>query len=187
MTLNLQKSDFSLRPIALEDAELMHSWRNRPEVRNGMFPSKEISLEVHIAWLKATLAAPSKLYSFFCYREKPFGVVGFYAMDHEHSRGEWAFYMGGERDALPKGAGVAMEYLAVDAYFARGLNRLSCQVLESNERVVRIHERFGFQHEGRLRQHVLKPDGRKDVICLSMLSTEWEALRAVRRSEIFAN
>ena len=50
-----------------------------------------------------------------------------------------------------------METLALDyAFNELKINRLECEVLEFNSKVISFHKKFGFQEEGRKKQGVRK-------------------------------
>ena len=49
-----------VRPATQEDAELLHRWRNDPEVRGLSRSSDPIALDTHAAWLRASLASPDR-------------------------------------------------------------------------------------------------------------------------------
>ena len=57
------------------------------------------------------------------------------------------------------------------------LDKLCCEVLATNEGVVKMHERYGFQVDGVLRRHVIKAGVRIDVVTMSLLRDEWAASR----------
>ena len=40
-----------------------------------------------------------------------------------------------------------------------------------------MHRRFGFVQEGLFRKHILKRGAFNDVVCITILKEEWEALR----------
>ena len=63
------------------------------------------------------------------------------------------------------------------AFVDLGLEKLCCEVLASNEGVVKMHERYGFTIDGVLRRHVVKADRRVDVVAMSLLRDEWLAGR----------
>ncbi len=46
---------FTLRPAKIEDAEIIHQWRNNPEVRAVSFQEKAIPFESHRQWLQEKL------------------------------------------------------------------------------------------------------------------------------------
>ncbi len=58
-----------------------------------------------------------------------------------------------------------------------GLNKLCCEVLDTNRAVVDMHKRFGFQEEGLFRRHICKKGVWHDVVALAMLRDGWLALK----------
>ena len=69
--------------------------------------------------------------------------------------------------------------LAVLAYVfdERKLNKLLCEVFVSNDKVIAMHEKFGFRRESYFRQHVYKNGVFRDVVGLALLQREWQQLR----------
>lgn len=59
----------------------------------------------------------------------------------------------------------------------RRLQKLCCEVLATNEGVVKMHQRYGFHVDGVLRSHVIKAGARVDVITMSLLREEWAGSR----------
>ena len=187
MTLNLNYSDFSSRPVRMEDAEMMLEWRNRDAVREGMFHSRKLTIEEQIPWLQGRIDAPDCFYYIFEHQARPCGVFGVYDIDAETGIGEWVFFMGPGEPGLPRGAGAAMEFLALDTFFGvHGLRRLVGRTLKSNARVWKMHERFGFTMEGCLREHVLKDGEYIDLMYIGMFAREWQAIRGTHFRELFA-
>ena len=165
-----------LRPIRDDELELMLSWRNLPEVRSKMYTKHEISLEEHLAWWERVSKGDRDLYFFYEQDGKPYGVVGFNAIDKVNNRAAWAFYAAPN---APKGTGSKMEFLALEyAFNELGLNKLCCEVLAFNEPVIKLHNKFGFVEEGVYRQHHWIDDHYEDIYLLGMLATEWHEKRA---------
>lgn len=50
------------RPVVIEDAELLLSWANDPDVRSQGFNPEPIALATHMAWLERRLAASDELF-----------------------------------------------------------------------------------------------------------------------------
>ena len=59
----------------------------------------------------------------------------------------------------------------------RKLNKLLCEVFVSNDKVIAMHEKFGFRRESYFRQHVHKGGTFRDVVGLALLQREWQQLR----------
>jgi len=57
------------------------------------------------------------------------------------------------------------------------LDKLCCEVLASNEGVVKMHQRYGFHVDGIMREHVVKAGERVDVVTMSLLRDEWTSSR----------
>jgi RimJ/RimL family protein N-acetyltransferase len=58
-----------------------------------------------------------------------------------------------------------------------GLEKLNCEVLDTNPAVVRLHKKFGFCEEGVRRANVIKAGRRVDVRLLGLLREEWSATK----------
>lgn len=90
----------------------------------------------------------------------------------------------GEKDLWGRGYGTEATRLMLDhAFSTMGLHRVSLAVFSFNERAIRSYEKVGFVVEGRAREAIFR-DGRFwDEISMSMLASEWRALKAapVRR------
>jgi RimJ/RimL family protein N-acetyltransferase len=50
------------------------------------------------------------------------------------------------------------------------------RVYAENKRAIRAYEKVGFVHEGRMRQAVYKNGSYSDILCMSVLREEWDAL-----------
>ena len=105
------------------------------------------------------------------------GLLSLSEIDRINRRCSWAYYLG-ETDV--RGAGLARSLeLTVYAHVFEtlGLNKLCCEVLAFNDRVVALHEKFGSKVEGTLHQHVCKDGQFHDVVRMAMLREDWPAVR----------
>lgn len=188
MSLGLNYNDFSQRPVVLEDAAMMLEWRNREPVRRGMFHSRAFTLEEQIPWLRSRIESDSSFYFIFQFQGRPAGVFGVYDVDPGQGVGEWVYFMGPRFPELPKGAGAAMEFIALDTFFYEvGIRRLWGRTLKSNERVWRIHQRFGFRIEGAMREHAVKDGELIDMLIVGLLEREWRLERERQFPSVFAS
>ncbi|MBQ5963374.1 UDP-4-amino-4,6-dideoxy-N-acetyl-beta-L-altrosamine N-acetyltransferase [Massilia sp. ZL223] len=164
-----------LRAIADDELELMLAWRNAPTVRANMYTRHEITLAEHSAWWRATQQRPDRRYFMYEYQGRACGVVGFTDIDAASLNASWAFYAAPD---APKGTGSRMELLALDyAFDELKLHKLHCEVLAFNEAVISLHQKFGFQVEGILRDQHKVDDKFVDVYRLGMLDAEWTIQR----------
>ncbi len=84
----------------------------------------------------------------------------------------------GEKDAWGRGFGTEATRLMLDhAFGTLGLHRIGLSVFSFNERAIRSYQSCGFVIEGRAREAIWR-DGRWwDEISMSVLQSDWEALR----------
>lgn len=77
------------------------------------------------------------------------------------------------------GAGSAMWFLLLDyAFRQKRLRKICSEVLAINEKVLAMHERFGFVQEGVLRAQTIKDDRPVDAVMFGLLADEWQAARS---------
>jgi len=167
----------SLREIADDgELELMREWRNAPQVRANMYTRHVISPEEHRQWWDRIRVSDRHCYRIFVRDGVPLGIVGFYDIDRESQHAVWAFYAAPD---APRGTGSAMEFAALDMAFGElGLRKLSCEVLEFNAAVIKLHHKFGFKTEGIFVQHHKTDTGHVDVHRLAIFADDWAQHRS---------
>jgi UDP-4-amino-4,6-dideoxy-N-acetyl-beta-L-altrosamine N-acetyltransferase len=167
----------SLRPLELADITRILAWRNLPEVAAYMYTDHRISEAEHARWFAAAMTDESRAYWIIELDGEPVGLANLYDISTLQKRAYWAFYLADGR-VRGRGVGSATERFVLRHVFGvRGLDKLCCEVLATNEGVVKMHQRYGFQVDGVLRRHVIKAGERVDVVTMSLLRDEWAASR----------
>lgn len=70
--------------------------------------------------------------------------------------------------------GSVLEFNLIDFVFEDlRLEKLNCEVLETNEAVVKMHKKFGFLEEGFRRANVIKENKRIGVHLLGLTKSNW--------------
>jgi len=155
-----------LRPIEGDEYRVIRAWRNHESIRKWMYNQHVISEEEHDAWWNKVSTSPKHRYLFYVKAGQALGVVGFTDILSEHKTAFWAFYSAPD---APKGTGSRMEELALEyAFNTLSLEKLSCEVISTNTRVVALHRRFGFVEEGCFRSHIEIDGVRQDVVRLAI-------------------
>jgi len=140
-----------------------------------MYSDHIISQKEHNLWFDNILENKTKKYLIYELDGKPVGLAGFTEINSQHNTAMWAYYIG--EDGTPKGTGQKLEKLTLDyAFNTLKLRKLSCEVIASNERVIHIHKKYGFQIEGNFKQHIIKDGVRVDVIRFAIFQEEWQKL-----------
>ena len=165
--------DIELRIITFDDIELVRNWRNSPEVAAYMYTSEEITSEQQVAWYSKVKDDTSCRYWMIMHGDKPLGLASITGINKTFNSCYWAFYLG---DTTFRGGGVGakVEYSVIEyAFNELKLNKLRCEVIAFNEKVIQMHEKFGFRREAYYRQHTLKDGKFLDVVGLALLKQDW--------------
>jgi UDP-4-amino-4,6-dideoxy-N-acetyl-beta-L-altrosamine N-acetyltransferase len=167
-----------LRPVEPADSARLLAWRNAPEVSAFMYSDHLISQAEHDRWFAGIGADPRRAYWIIEVDGVPAGLANLADIEQTHGRCAWAYYLA-DPSVRGKGVGSYVEYWMLEEVFTRrGLRKLWCEVLVSNEPVWRLHGKFGFVEEARFRAHVVKDGQPQDVLGLGLLAEEWAARRA---------
>lgn len=168
----------SLREITKcthEQKKAVRKIRNQNSVRESMYTEHKISLDEHLAWVQRLEHDNRQIVFIVLMNDVVSGVVSVNAIDRIHLKSDWAFYL----DANVRGGlGAALEFGLINFIFQRvGLEKLNCEVIETNEAVVKLHKRFGFVEEGFRRENIIKKESRIGVFCLGLTKSDWEKMK----------
>ena len=179
------KKDIQLKPVEKEDLELIRAWRNSPEVSAFMYTENAISKEEQEAWFERIRNDTTSRYWLITYEGKKLGLASLTGINPTFNSCFWAFYLG---DTSVRGAGIGAKVeLRVLTYVFEELklNKLRCEVFAFNDKVIKMHEKFGFRREAYFRQHCLKGGKYEDVVGLALLRSEWEQLKGNLKRKVF--
>ncbi len=177
-----------LRNVREHDLEMVRGWRMSPEITRYMYTDPDIPLQDQSRWFAQVSASPRDRVWIIELTDGdiPVGLMSLTDIDHTHRRACWAYYIADER-ARGKGLAKSLEINIYRYVFEElGFNRLGCEVLAFNDRVVSIHEKFGSKVEGVLRQHIRKGDDVHDVVRMAVLAKDWPAIQEKFASERIA-
>lgn len=164
--------NINTRKLDLADLEQVLEWRNHPEVRKYMYTQHEITREEHFNWFESVSNDKSKVYLIAEIEGKPTGLINFTEINEKNKTAFWGFYSG---DLSTKGVGRLMEESALNyAFNCLKLRKLSCEVLSSNPRVIKLHRRYGFSIEGIFKKHFVDSASEElDIYRLALTKSEW--------------
>lgn len=176
--------DIELSQLTIADIELVRTWRNSEEVASFMYNEQEISPEDQVKWFKNIDWNRSR-YWIIKYNGKKLGLASINNIDTTLQSCYWAFYLG---DTSVRGAGIGakvefniLEYVFNDL----NLNKLRCEVFVTNDKVIKMHEKFGFRREAYYREHCIKGDKKLDVVGLAILKSEWATIKEPQSKRIY--
>lgn len=165
------------RKVQESDLEKIRLWRTNPEVTKYMYTDPLITREEQLQWFKKINSDSTKRYWVVNVDGQDVGIVCLYGIDFLNKRATWAYYIG-EENIRGIGIGKNIELNILDYVFeVLLLNKLCCEVLTENEKVVKIHEKLGSKIEGVRRQHILKGEEYKDIVEMGILREEWKNIK----------
>lgn len=169
-----------LRRICRNDLDRVREWRMLPEITRHMYTDPQITPAEQNAWFERIAASAADLVWIIELAEAdlPVGILSLTEIDAVNRRACWAYYIA-QPEARGKGLAKTLELNIYRYVFEElQLNRLWCEVLTSNERVVSLHEKFGSRVEGVLREHVIKNGQKLDIVRMAVLASDWLEIKA---------
>jgi UDP-4-amino-4,6-dideoxy-N-acetyl-beta-L-altrosamine N-acetyltransferase len=168
---------YYLRNITKFDSDKIRKWRNNVSVSKYMHNENYITKKSHDIWFKNSIKDKTRHYWIIGYKNIDVGLINIYDIENNHKRCYWGFYIG-EDSFRNKGVGSYAEYaLLYYCFDVLKINRLCCEVIDINKRVIEMHKKFGFKEEGIFRSHIIKHDNYMNVHYLALLNKDWNLIK----------
>ncbi len=180
-------SNIKLIRLEEEDLELVRNWRNSEDVAKYMYTENSITEKEQLNWFNSIKNESNCIYWIIEYNDKKLGLASLNGIDKTLQSCYWAFYLG---DSSVRGAGIGakIEYNVIEYVFSElKLNKLRCEVFVSNDKVIKMHEKYGFRREAYYREHCIKGNEKLDVVGLALLRSDWDQIKEMIRSKIYGN
>lgn len=154
--------------------------RNQESVRKSMYREHETPLDEHLAWVERLTSDKRQIVFVVLADDVVSGVVSINAIDRLHLKSDWAFYLD---ENVRGGLGAALEFGLINfVFYELGLEKLNCEIIETNDAVVKLHKKFSFKEEGYRRENIIKNQMRIGVYFLGLTKSDWirdrEAIKA---------
>ncbi len=160
-----------INQCTIKQQESVREIRNQQSVRKSMYTEHEINPKEHLAWIERLNFDNRQLVFVVLISERVVGLVSIYALDLVHKKSDWAFYLD---ERARGGLGAALEYALIDyAFDCLGLEKLNCEVIETNTTIVKMHKKFGFLSEGFRHSNIEKNGERIGVHFLGLTKQAW--------------
>ncbi len=169
--------DIKLNKIELKDIETVRKWRNSIDVAKYMYTEDKISEEQQKIWFEKNQKDKTCEYWVVTYGGKQIGLASITNIKIPLQSCYWAFYIG-DNSIRGEGIGSKIEYNVIDyVFYTLGLNKLRCEVFVENDKVIKMHEKFGFRREAFYREHCIKDGKKLDAVGLALLKSDWDKLK----------
>lgn len=167
-----------LRKMKREDIESYNRWSNDEEVVRNTYPNLDrYSMEdTEKFYNKIANSSSSKTYIIEdANNGNPIGITTLLNIDFFNQNAEFIIDIG-EKEYWGKGYGKeAMGLMLQIAFLELNLNRVYLRVFSFNERAIKLYEKIGFAHEGRLREAIFRDGKWHDIVNMGMLQREYLA------------
>lgn len=166
-----------LRALEATDVERCLAWHNDRNLYNTLVgPFRFVSRQAEQAWIEKRAAYSSTEISLaICVKASHQHIGNAYLREIDWiSRNSQLGIFIGDQNARSKGYGQsAIRQLLSYAFFDLGLIKVYVHVLADNEEAIHVYQRCGFQVEGRLKNHIFKKGGWKDLIAMGVCSEDY--------------
>lgn len=171
----LRGEKVALSLICREDLPIFVGWLNDPEVTIYLSMRRLITSEGEEEWYEKVRKDPrTRQFSIIALpEEEVIGVTGLDRIDPYDRSATFGIFLG-RKEYWGKGYGTETTILMLDyAFNCLGLHHVWLIVKDFNERAIKCYKKVGFREVGRLREAILQPDGRHDVIIMDILAREF--------------
>lgn len=173
--LKIYGNQVYIRPITVEDTDMVLSWRNAKRTVENFFYRKPISREEHLNWIENKVNKGLVHQFVVCDKndDTPLGVVYLQHFDEDSNKMESGVFMS---ESAPGGKGIgteAVKLLVYDYGFkVLGLHKQYARVLGSNLASQHLHLKAGFEEEGYAKDDVFLEGQYVDVVTYGVINPE---------------
>lgn len=161
-----------LRPLAATDLGRCVKWFSDPRILRFLGRNSPVILAEEERWFRDYQRRTDEQIFAIEVEGVHIGNLGLHKIDAAHRKADVGIVIG-EPELWSRGYGTeAMRVALRYAFDVLGLNRVSLDVLEHNERAIRTYERLGFQREGLHREDVYKDGVFVNVLRMGILARE---------------
>jgi ribosomal-protein-alanine N-acetyltransferase len=134
----------ALRAIAAADISLLYEWRNDPRTRSMFRDDQPLNFDSHARFVQQFFENAQADYWWIVEAAHvPIGTISLYRFNADRRTCEFGrFIIGREYRAL--GYGRRALALAMSVARSLGVERISCEVLSTNDCALRLYDRCGF-------------------------------------------
>lgn len=166
-----------LRGLDERDLEKVMRWRMKPEITRYMYTDPDLNMKKQKKWFRKVSSDDSYRYWVIQVDNVDIGVMYLTNIDFENRKCSWGYYIAND-SFRGRGLARALEYSLYEYVFEEmNFNKLWCEVLKQNEKVIKIHQKYGSEIEGELKQHIYKNGEFHDVVRMAITKDKWDRIK----------
>ncbi len=169
-----EETGIFLRPMTLEDTDLIIEWRNSRSVRSNFIYQEPFTREGHENWIHTMIDTGRAVQMIICLLDdgRPVGSVYIRDIDRRHNKAEYGIFIG-DPSARGRGAGTAAARLMLRYCFEEErLHRIFLRAFADNVQALRSYEKAGFVREAYLKDDVRIDGIYRDIVLMAALHHE---------------
>lgn len=162
---------FEFVKLKEEHLEMVLNWRTREDITRYMITDVEYDLDKQRKWFDKINKNPSESYWIIKYHAKPIGLISLNDIDLKNRHTRWGYYIGEEKYRM---YGAIIPYYLYSYVFEKlNLNKIIAEVLEGNDRVIKLNLLHGYRKVGIFKNHIFKNGKFHDLILLELTKKDW--------------
>jgi UDP-4-amino-4,6-dideoxy-N-acetyl-beta-L-altrosamine N-acetyltransferase len=135
----------TLDRLKRDEAELVRTWRNSPEIRRHMIYREHITSEQQTKWFDS-IDNETNYYFLVRHNGRAIGVVNLKSVNRANGTAEAGVFFGEPHDAARGVVALAAAFALIEfAFGSLGLVRLQARVLRENSRAIRYNLTIGYE------------------------------------------
>jgi [ribosomal protein S5]-alanine N-acetyltransferase len=164
-----------LRPLEVEDAPLLATYINDPEVTETLMVHRPMNRQCEEEFIKKAAAGDAVILGITLKSDdRLIGAIDLRPADPRECKAELGIGIGAKEEWNKGYGSEALILILRHGFETLNLNRISLRVYEYNARAIRAYEKTGFIREGTLRQDAYRKGRYWDTIIMSVLRSEWD-------------
>jgi len=162
-----------LRPLEKEHLPRCVKWFNDPDVTHFLGRAEPLTMAEEERWFaEYRLKVDEEIYAIEV-DGNHIGNIGLHGIDRGNRKASLGIVIG-EKEQWSKGLGTdAMNTVLRYAFGSLRLHKVNLDVIDYNERAIRVYERCGFVREGVRREELWKGGRFVNLVRMSLLETEF--------------
>ena len=152
--------------------EQVLKWRTNENVTKYMYTDVQYDMESQIKWFEKVSLSTTEKYWIISIKETPVGVISLNEIDYANGRTSWGYYIGDDRYQMY--GGIIPPYLYNYVFYEMNLNKITAEVMEGNDNIMKIHKLHGYRDIGVFKKHVYKHDKYNDVFIMELHKDQWD-------------
>lgn len=160
-----------LKKIRKKEIEILRKQRNLFDVRNNMLNQRNISKKFQIQWYKRIKKIKNARFFSIYYKNILVGSGSLLDINKKNKNCTWGFYIFKKYFGC---FGILAQYKIIEYAFNNfKLYKIYGKTLSTNYKILKIHKKFGFKIEGKLKDQIFIKNKKIDIILTSLFKTDW--------------